>query len=156
MPLVDRTKGGDLLARIRGIRRKLTQELGFLVQAVHIRDNLELAPNAYRIRLAGVPVGESVVHPDRELAINPGRVFGPLNGIATRDPAFGMEAVWIEPILREHAQSLGYTVVDASHGDRDASVASHPDARARTVRPRRSRAAAQERSPRPRRSSSKS
>jgi flagellar biosynthesis protein FlhA len=114
VPLVDRTKGGDLLARIRGIRRKLTQELGFLVQAVHIRDNLELGPNAYRIRLAGVAIGESVVHPDRELAINPGRVFGPLNGLATRDPAFGMEAVWIEPSMREHAQSLGYTVVDAA------------------------------------------
>ena len=72
VPLVDRTKGGDLLARIRGIRRKLTQELGFLVQPVHIRDNLELGPNSYRIRLAGVAIGESVVHPDRELAINPG------------------------------------------------------------------------------------
>ena len=114
VPLVDRTKGGDLLARIRGIRRKLTQELGFLVQAVHIRDNLELGPNSYRIRLAGVAIGESIVHPDRELAINPGRVFGQLNGLATRDPAFGMEAVWIEPGLREHAQSLGYTVVDAA------------------------------------------
>src|SRR5262245_41589311 len=114
VPLVDRTKGGDLLARIRGIRRKLTQELGFLVQAVHIRDNLELGPNAYRIRLAGVAIGESVVHPDRELAINPGRVFGPLQGMQTRDPAFGMEAAWIEPGMREHAQSLGYTVVDAA------------------------------------------
>jgi flagellar biosynthesis protein FlhA len=114
VPLVDRTKGGDLLARIRGIRRKLTQELGFLVQAVHIRDNLELGPNSYRIRLAGVAIGESIVHPDRELAINPGRVFGTLNGLATRDPAFGMEATWIEPGLREHAQSLGYTVVDAA------------------------------------------
>ncbi len=114
VPLVDRTKGGDLLARIRGIRRKLTQELGFLVQPVHIRDNLELGPNAYRIRLAGVAIGESVVHPDRELAINPGRVFGPLTGIATHDPAFGMEATWIEPSMREHAQSLGYTVVDAA------------------------------------------
>ena len=114
VPLVDRTKGGDLLARIRGIRRKLTQELGFLVQPVHIRDNLELGPNSYRIRLAGVAIGESVVHPDRELAINPGRVFGPLNGVTTKDPAFGMEAVWIEPSLREHAQSLGYTVVDAA------------------------------------------
>jgi flagellar biosynthesis protein FlhA len=114
VPLVDRTKGGDLLARIRGIRRKLTQELGFLVQPVHIRDNLELGPNSYRIRLAGVAIGESLVHPERELAINPGRVFGPLNGLATKDPAFGMEAVWIEPSLREHAQSLGYTVVDAA------------------------------------------
>jgi flagellar biosynthesis protein FlhA len=114
VPLVDRTKGGDLLARIRGIRRKLTQELGFLVQAVHIRDNLELGPNSYRIRLAGVAIGESIVHPDREMAINPGRVFGTVQGLATRDPAFGMEAVWIEPSMREHAQSLGYTVVDSA------------------------------------------
>jgi flagellar biosynthesis protein FlhA len=84
------------------------------VPAVHIRDNLDLAPNAYRINLGGVPVGESVVYPEREMAINPGRVFGQLKGIATRDPAFGMEAVWIEPAAREHAQTLGYTVVDAS------------------------------------------
>ncbi|GMU68549.1 MAG: flagellar biosynthesis protein FlhA [Steroidobacteraceae bacterium] len=110
--LIDRAQSGDLLARIRGVRRKLSQELGFLVQPVHIRDNLELGPNSYRINLAGVTVGEGVVHPDRELAINPGRVFGAVNGIATRDPAFGMEAVWIEPAAREHAQTLGYTVVD--------------------------------------------
>ncbi len=114
VPLVDRNQGGDLLARIRGVRRKLSQDLGFLIQPVHIRDNLELGPNAYRINLAGVPVGEGVVHPERELAINPGRVFGPLQGIATRDPAFGMEAVWIDASTREHAQSLGYTVVDPS------------------------------------------
>ncbi|MBK6599786.1 MAG: flagellar biosynthesis protein FlhA [Proteobacteria bacterium] len=114
VPLVDRNQGGDLLARIRGVRRKLSQDLGFLVQAVHIRDNLELGPNAYRINLAGVPIGEGVVYPERELAINPGRVLGTLQGIATRDPAFGMDAVWIDAALREHAQSLGYTVVDAS------------------------------------------
>ncbi|HEV7632375.1 MAG TPA: flagellar biosynthesis protein FlhA [Steroidobacteraceae bacterium] len=114
VPLVDQTQGGDLLGRIRGVRRKLTQELGFLVPAVHIRDNLEFAPSAYRINLAGVPVGEGVVYPDRELAINPGRVFGKLTGIDTRDPAFGMEAVWIEPGTRDHAQTLGYTVVDPS------------------------------------------
>jgi flagellar biosynthesis protein FlhA len=114
VPLVDKAQGGDLLGRIRGVRRKLSQELGFLIPSVHIRDNLELAPNAYRINLSGVPVGESVVHPDRELAINPGRVFGTLQGIETRDPAFGMEAVWIESGTRDHAQSLGYTVVDAS------------------------------------------
>ena len=77
VPLVDKRQSGDLLARIRGVRRKLAQELGFLVPAVHIRDNLELAPNVYRINLGGVPVGESVIYPDRELAINPGRVFGP-------------------------------------------------------------------------------
>jgi len=114
VPLVNKAQNGDLLARIRGVRRKLSQSLGFLVPAVHIRDNLDLAPNSYRINLGGVPVGESMVYPERELAINPGRVFGQLKGIATRDPAFGMEAVWIEPGSREHAQQLGYTVVDAS------------------------------------------
>jgi flagellar biosynthesis protein FlhA len=114
VPLVDKSQGGDLLARIKGVRRKLTQDLGFLVQAVHIRDNLDLSPNAYRINLAGVPVGEGVIYPERELAINPGKVFGALSGIETRDPAFGMDAVWIEPGMRDHAQTLGYTVVDAS------------------------------------------
>jgi len=112
--LVDKNQGGELLARIRGVRRKLSQELGFLVQPVHIRDNLELAPNAYRISLAGVAIADGVVYPERELAINPGRVFGKPPGIETRDPAFGMEAIWIEPSKREHAQTLGYTVVDAS------------------------------------------
>jgi flagellar biosynthesis protein FlhA len=79
---------------------------------VHIRDNLEFAPTSYRINISGVPVGEGVVHPDRELAINPGKVFGRVSGIETTDPAFGMEAVWIEPGARDHAQTLGYTVVD--------------------------------------------
>ena len=114
VPLVDKASGGDLLARIRGVRRKLSQELGFLVQTVHIRDNLELAPNAYRISLAGATIADGVVYPERELAINPGRVFGKPQGIETRDPAFGMEAVWIEPGRREQAQTMGYTVVDAS------------------------------------------
>jgi flagellar biosynthesis protein FlhA len=114
VPLVDKVQGGDLLARIRGVRRKLSQDLGFLVQAVHIRDNLELQPNSYRINLSGVPVGESAIYPELEMAINPGRVFGKVQGIDTRDPAFGMEAVWIEPGVRDQAQSLGYTVVDAS------------------------------------------
>ena len=112
VPLVDASQGGELLARVKGVRRKLSQELGFLVPAVHIRDNLELAPTTYRINISGVPVGEGVIHPDRELAINPGKVFGKVNGIATTDPAFGMEAVWIEPTARDHAQTLGYTVVD--------------------------------------------
>jgi flagellar biosynthesis protein FlhA len=114
VPLVDKKQSGDLLARVRGVRRKLSQDLGFLVPAVHIRDNLDLAPNVYRINLGGVPVGESIVYPERELAINPGRVFGPIQGVATRDPAFGMEAVWIDPSARDHAQTLGYTVVDPS------------------------------------------
>jgi flagellar biosynthesis protein FlhA len=114
VPLVDARQGGDLLARVRGVRRKLTGELGFLVPAVHIRDNLEFAPTVYRINIAGVPIGEGVIHPDRDLAINPGRVFGKVSGIDTSDPAFGMEAVWIEPGARDHAQTLGYTVVDPS------------------------------------------
>ena len=114
VPLVDKRQSGDLLARVRGVRRKLSQDLGFLVPAVHIRDNLDLAPNVYRINLGGVPVGESIIYPDRELAINPGRVFGQIQGIATKDPAFGMDAVWIEPGTRDQAQTLGYTVVDPS------------------------------------------
>ena len=102
------------MARIKGVRKKLTQELGFLVAPVHIRDNLELLPGAYRLLLAGVPVAQGQVHPDREMALNPGRVFGTLDGIKTTDPTFGMEAVWIEPGQRSHAQMLGYTVVDSA------------------------------------------
>ncbi len=114
IPLVDRNRGGPLVSRIKGVRRKLTEELGFLIPAVHIRDNLDLAPVGYRISLMGVPVGEGEVHMDKELAINPGQVFGELQGIATKDPAFGMQAVWIDPSQNEEAQMLGYTVVDAS------------------------------------------
>jgi flagellar biosynthesis protein FlhA len=114
IPLVDKSQGGVLMTRIKGVRRKLSQELGFLVHPVHIRDNLELTPNAYRLSLNGVPVGEAEVYPDRELAINPGSVFGQLEGLATRDPSFGLEAVWIEPGNRDQAQTLGYTVVDAA------------------------------------------
>jgi len=114
IPLVDRNQGGQLMNRIKGVRKKLSQELGFLVQSVHIRDNLDLSPNAYRITLHGVPLGEAEVHTDRELAINPGKVFGELPGAKTTDPAFGLEAVWIEPAQRDQAQTLGYTVVDAS------------------------------------------
>ena len=114
IPLVDKAQGGELLSRIKGVRKKLSQELGFLVPAVHIRDNLDLSPNAYRITLMGVVVGEADIRHDCELAINPGQVYGKLDGIETRDPAFGLEAVWIAPELREHAQTLGYTVVDAA------------------------------------------
>jgi flagellar biosynthesis protein FlhA len=88
--------------------------MGFLVPSVHIRDNLDLGPSHYRITLLGVPVGEAEVHAERMMAINPGRVHGTLQGIATHDPAFGLEAVWIETGMRDHAQSLGYTVVDAA------------------------------------------
>ncbi|SEI45965.1 flagellar biosynthesis protein FlhA [Allopseudospirillum japonicum] len=114
IPLVDRAQGGQLLGRIKGIRKKLSQDLGFLMPSVHIRDNLDLAPNAYRIMLKGVSVADAEVHPDREMAINPGQVFGQLEGIRGRDPAFGLEAVWILPTQREEAQTLGYTVVDTS------------------------------------------
>ena len=112
IPLVDVHQGGELMGRIKSVRRKLSQELGFLVPAVHIRDNLDLAPNAYRITLMGVPMGEAEVHNERLMAINPGQVHGSLQGIATQDPAFGLEAVWIESGQRELAQSYGYTVVD--------------------------------------------
>jgi flagellar biosynthesis protein FlhA len=112
IPLVDKNQGGELMGRIKSVRRKLSQELGFLVPPVHIRDNLDLGPNTYRITLMGVPMGEAEVHNERLLAINPGRVHGPLQGIATQDPAFGLEAVWIETGQRDNAQALGYTVVD--------------------------------------------
>ncbi len=112
IPLVDTHQGGELMGRIKSVRRKLSQELGFLVPAVHIRDNLDLAPNIYRITLMGVPMGEAEVHTDRLMAINPGQVHGTLQGIPTQDPAFGLEAVWIDSDQRELAQSYGYTVVD--------------------------------------------
>jgi flagellar biosynthesis protein FlhA len=112
IPLVDKAQGGQLTQRIKGVRKKLSQDIGFLIPAVHIRDDLDLAPNAYRISLLGVAVGESEVYPDRMLAINPGRVYGPVPGIETRDPAFGLEAVWIDSDMRDQAQTLGYTVVD--------------------------------------------
>jgi len=114
IPLVDRNQGGELMGRIKGVRKKLSEELGFLVQPVHIRDNLELGPNSYRITILGAPVGESEVFPDRELAINPGQVSGTLQGAVTKDPAFGLDAMWVEKSRREQAQALGYTVVDAS------------------------------------------
>jgi len=114
IPLVDRKQGGQLLNRIKGVRKKLTQELGFLIPSVHIRDKLDLSPNAYSISLMGVPVGESEIHPDREMAINPGQVFGVIDGLPTTDPAFGLDALWIDPMQREEAQTMGYTVVDAS------------------------------------------
>ena len=112
IPLVDRQRDGALVARIKGVRKKLTEELGFLISAVHIRDNLDIGPNGYRISLAGVPVGEGEVFIDKELAINPGQVFGKVEGVRTKDPAFGLEAYWIESAQREEAQMLGFTVVD--------------------------------------------
>ncbi|WP_370060020.1 flagellar biosynthesis protein FlhA [Neptunomonas phycophila] len=114
IPMVDKLQGGQLLNRIKGVRKKLSQDLGFLVPSVHIRDNLDLMPGAYRITLMGVVAGEADIFPDRDLAINPGQVFGSLKGVEVKDPAFGLAATWIEPGQREHAQTLGYTVVDAS------------------------------------------
>ena len=114
IPLVDAAQGGDLLSRIKGVRKKLSQELGFLVDSVHIRDNLDLGPNKYRISIHGVSMGEGEVIPDRELAINPGQVFGDIDGIPTKDPTFGLDALWIDPSQRDASQTAGYTVVDSS------------------------------------------
>jgi len=113
IPLVDKGQDGDLLKRIRGLRKKFAQEVGFLSSPVHIRDNLELKPNGYRLTLKGVEIGVGESNPGMHLAINPGRVAGPLAGSPTKDPAFGLPAVWIESGLREQAHALGYTVVDA-------------------------------------------
>ncbi|NNM79831.1 MAG: flagellar biosynthesis protein FlhA [Gallionella sp.] len=110
--LVDKAQDGDLLRRIKGIRKKFTQDIGFLPPAVHIRDNLELRPNGYRITLKGVEVGSGESYPNLFLAINPGKVSGELPGTPTRDPAFGLPAVWIDGALRDQAQVMGYTVVD--------------------------------------------
>ncbi|WP_042142932.1 MULTISPECIES: flagellar biosynthesis protein FlhA [unclassified Pseudoalteromonas] len=114
IPMVDQVQGGELLSRIKGVRKKLSQELGFLVPPVHIRDNLELDPNAYQITLMGVSTGVGELKHGNELAINPGQVFGSVPGIETKDPAFGLDAVWIAPEQKDEAQSLGYTVVDAA------------------------------------------
>ncbi len=113
IPLVDKNQNGELLNRVKGVRKKLSQELGFLVPAVHIRDNLDLPANNYRITIMGVTMGESEVYVDKQMAINPGEVFGTIKGIEGQDPAFGLEAVWISPEQSEQAQSLGYTVVDS-------------------------------------------
>lgn len=113
IPLVDKAQGGELLKRIKGIRKKFAQEVGFLAPPVHIRDNLELKPSAYRITLKGVEVGSGEAINGQFLAINPGMASGTLPGTPTTDPAFGLPAVWIEAGMRDEAQSLGYTVVDA-------------------------------------------
>ncbi|GAA5183962.1 flagellar biosynthesis protein FlhA [Niveibacterium umoris] len=114
IPMVDKGQDGELLRRIRGLRKKFAQDVGFLAAPVHIRDNLELRPNSYRITLKGVEIGTGDAYPGMFLAINPGRVSGPLPGNQTRDPAFGLPAIWIEAGLREQAHAMGYTVVDAS------------------------------------------
>ena len=113
IPLVDKGQDGELLKRIKAIRRKFAQDIGFLPPAVHIRDNLELGPNAYRITLKGVAIAEGECRTGMYLAIDPGRAAGGLQGIATRDPAFGLPATWIDAAHRDQAQAMGYTVVDA-------------------------------------------
>jgi flagellar biosynthesis protein FlhA len=114
IPLVDKAQGGDLLKRIKGLRKKFAQEVGFLAPTVHIRDNLELKPAAYRITLKGVEVASGESHHGQFLAINPGMVSGSLPGPLTSDPAFGLPAVWVDQSMRDQAQSMGYTVVDTS------------------------------------------
>ncbi|WP_051181753.1 flagellar biosynthesis protein FlhA [Thermithiobacillus tepidarius DSM 3134] len=112
IPMVDRGQNGELLHRIKAVRKKFAQELGFLVPPVHIRDNLELRPGGYRLTLKGVGIAEGEVFPDLLLAINPGQVIGELPGTATRDPAFGLPALWINQENKNNGQALGYTVVD--------------------------------------------
>jgi len=113
IPLVDKSQGGELLKRIKGIRKKFAQEVGFLAPPVHIRDNLELKPSAYRITLKGVEVGSGEALSGQYLAINPGMASGTLPGLETTDPAFGLPAIWIDAGLRDEATAMGYTVVDA-------------------------------------------
>jgi len=114
IPLVDHRQDGELLGRIKSVRKKFAQEVGFLPPVVHIRDNLELGPNTYVLTLKGVEIGRAEAHPGKWLAIDPGQVSGQLEGTPTQDPAFGLPAVWIDAGQREHAQVYGYTVVDAS------------------------------------------
>ena len=114
IPLVNPETGGQLLPRVKGIRKKLSAELGFLIQAIRIRDDLDLDPDVYHIVMNGVVRGKGKIKIGKEMAINPGEVFGKLQGEQTKEPAFGLEAVWIEPSQRDYARTLGYTVVDAA------------------------------------------
>jgi flagellar biosynthesis protein FlhA len=114
IPLVNAETGGQLMTRVKGVRKKLSAELGFLIQPVRIRDALNIDPDSYHIVLKGVIRGRGKVKVGREMAINPGQVYGTLEGATTTEPAFGLEAVWIEPSQRDHARALGYTVVDAA------------------------------------------
>jgi len=114
IPMVDKNQNGELLNRVKGVRKKLSQDLGFLIPPVHIRDNLDLGPNFYRITLMGVTFGEAEIQPERDMAINPGQVFGEIPGLKAKDPAFGLDAVWISKNDNDKALGLGYTVVDCS------------------------------------------
>ena len=112
IPLVNTESGGQLLSRVKGVRKKLSTELGFLIQPVRIRDNLDLEPNTYHLLVNGVLRGRGQSYSGKELAINPGHITTPIEGLATKEPAFGLDAFWIEPSQRDHARTLGYTVVD--------------------------------------------
>jgi flagellar biosynthesis protein FlhA len=114
IPLVNTETGGQLLPRVKGVRKKLSAELGFLVQPIRIRDNLDLAPDVYHIVMNGVVRGKGDIKVGREMAINPGQALGTIEGMPTKEPAFGLDAVWIEPSQRDYARTLGYTVVDAA------------------------------------------
>ena len=114
IPLVNAETGGQLMARVKGVRKKLSAELGYLIQPVRIRDSLTLDPDHYTIIINGVVRGKGEAKVGRELAISPGQVYGTLEGIPTKEPAFGLEAVWIDPSQRDYARTLGYTVVDAA------------------------------------------
>ncbi len=112
--MVDKNQNGELLNRVKGVRKKLSQDLGFLIPPVHIRDNLDLGPNFYRITIMGVTFGEAEIQPERDMAINPGQVFGDIPGLKAKNPAFGLDAVWISKNDNDKALGLGYTVVDCS------------------------------------------
>ncbi|MCC5793126.1 MAG: flagellar biosynthesis protein FlhA [Chromatiales bacterium] len=130
IPLVDREQDGELMRRIKGVRRRLSGELGFLVAPVRIRDDLELPPCSYRISIMGCPVAQGEVHLERELAIDPGCLDQQIRGIEAQDPAYGLPAVWIEPLQRDEAQAMGYTVVDiptviATHLNKELTAHAH-------------------------------
>ena len=144
IPLVDRSAGGELLARIKGVRKKLSQELGLLVPSVHIRDNLDLLPNSYRLTLMGVPVANAEIYPDKWLAIDPGEVFGKLNGIATKDPAFGLAGRVDRRIAQGEGADARLHGGRCEHRHRDAPEPDHAGPRGRTARPRRSAEAARD------------
>ncbi|MBT8442986.1 MAG: flagellar biosynthesis protein FlhA [Gammaproteobacteria bacterium] len=114
IPLVDKSQDGELMRRIKGVRKRLSEELGFLINPVRIRDDLDLPPSSYRISILGSGVAQGDVHIDKELAINPGHIEQPIRGIPAKDPAFGLDAVWIESSQRDDAQARGYTVVDVA------------------------------------------
>ena len=114
IPLVNPETGGQLLPRVKGIRKKLSAELGFLIQPIRIRDDLELPPDIYHLIINGVVRGKGEIRIGKEMAINPGQVHGALQGELTKEPAFGLDALWIDSSQRDHARTLGYTVVDSA------------------------------------------